>query len=374
MDHHCHPLRRWPFRLSPVELRAAFTEALDPELAERHVVTTVGYQDAIHRIAATVGCESTEAAILAYRNAADPAAYARLLMTRAATGMMVVDTGLASSETLTLPEQAEETGIPQREVIRLETLAESLIQGANDPREWFGAARAALRSAVEGGAVGVKTICAYRASLKLQPVDTDALGVAFSALKLRVEHGQHPHLSGSALCHALLFEAAQECRELDVPLQVHCGFGDPDEDLAESSPLGLRPLFTDPTYRGLRIVLLHCYPYHREAAYLCSVFPDVYMDLSLTIPFAGLEGGRAMREALGLCPTSKLLYASDATRYPEVYCVAATAHREALAEALAELVDRGIMDSQRAAVAGHQVLAENARRVYHLAEEEVSPP
>jgi uncharacterized protein len=374
VDHHCHPLRRWPFQLSPVELRAAFTEALDPELAERHVVTTVGYQDAIHRIASTVGCESTEAAILAYRNAADPAAYARLLMARAGTGLMLVDTGLASSETFTLLEQEDETGIPQREVIRLETLAESLIHGANDPREWFGAVRAALRTAVEGGAVGVKTICAYRASLRLQPVDTDALGVAFSALKLRVETGQHPRLSGSALCHPLLFEAAEECRELDVPLQVHCGFGDPDEDLAESSPLGLRPLLTDPMYRGLRIVLLHCYPYHREAAYLCSVFPGVYMDLSLTIPFAGLEGGRAMREALGLCPTSKLLYASDATRYPEVYFVAATAHREALAEALAELVDRGIMDGQRAAVAGHQVLAENARRVYRLAEEEVSPP
>jgi uncharacterized protein len=374
VDHHCHPLRRWPFQLSPVELRAAFTEALDPELAERHVVTTVGYLDAIHRIASTVGCESTEAAILAYRNAADPAAHARLLMTRAATGMMLVDTGLASSETLRLPEQEDETGIPQREVIRLETLAESRIQGANDPREWFGAVRAALRTAVEGGAVGVKTICAYRASLKLQPVDTDALGVAFSALKLRVETGQHPRLSGNALCHALLFEAAEECRELDVPLQVHCGFGDPDEDLAEGSPLGLRPLYTDPMYRGLRIVLLHCYPYHREAAYLCSVFPGVYMDLSLTIPFAGLEGGRAMREALGLCPTSKLLYASDATKYPEVYFVAATAHREALAEALAELVDRGIMDSQRAAVSGQQVLAENARRVYRLAEEEVSPP
>jgi len=71
------------------------------------------------------------------------------------------------------------------------------------------------------------------------------------------------------------------------------------------------------------------------------VFPDVYMDLSLTIPFAGLEGGRAMREALGLCPISKLLYATDATRYPEVFLVAATAHRDALAEAIAGRQLRG---------------------------------
>jgi uncharacterized protein len=366
IDHHCHPLRRWPFQLSAAELRGAFTEALDAELAERHVLNTVAYHDAIRRIAGELQCEATEAAILAYRNAADPADYARRLLARSATAVMLVDNGFATAESFNLAEEEQAIGITQRHIIRLETVAENLIRYANDPREWFDAVRAALRADVGHGAVGVKTICAYRATLKLQPVDTDALGVAFSALRLRAQHGQHPRLSGSALCHALLFEAAQECRELDVPLQVHCGFGDPDEDLAETSPLGLRPLFTDPTYRGLRIALLHCYPYHRESAYLCSVFPGVYMDLSLTIPFAGLEGGRAMREALGLCPTSKLLYASDASRYPEVFLVAATAHRDALADALGELVDRRIMDVTTAADAGRQVLEENARRVYRL--------
>src|SRR2546428_361962 len=228
---------------------------------------------------------------------------------------MLVDQGFSSAESFTLHEQQRATGIPQREIIRLETLAETLVKTANDPREWFAATRAALRAGIEGGAVGVKSICAYRASLELEPVDTDTLGVAFSALRLRDERGQSVRLVGDSLCHALLFEAAQECQQLDVPLQVHCGFGDPDEDLAQTSPLGLRPLFVDPTYRGLRIALLHCYPYHREAAYLCAVFPGVYMDLSLTIPFAGLEGFRAMRETLGLCPTSKLLYASDAGGY-----------------------------------------------------------
>ena len=366
IDHHCHPLRRWPFQLSALELRGAFTEALDAQLAERHVVNTVAYQNAIRRIANEVQCDATEAAILAYRNAADPADYARRLLARSGTAVMLVDNGFATAESFPLLEQEQAIGITQRQIIRLETVAENLIHYANDPREWFDAVRAALRADVGRGAVGVKTICAYRATLKLQPVDTDALGVAFSALRLRAQHGQHPRLSGNALCHALLFEAAQECRELDVPLQVHCGFGDPDEDLAETSPLGLRPLFADPTYRGLRIALLHCYPYHREAAYLCSVFPDVYMDLSLTIPFAGLEGARAMRETLGLCPTSKLLYASDASRYPEVFLVAATAHREALAEALGELVDRRIMDATTAADTGRQVLAGNAKRVYRL--------
>jgi uncharacterized protein len=366
VDHHCHPLRRWPFQLTAIELRSAFSEAIDPAIADQHVIHTAAYQGALHRIAAELGCDPSESAVLAHRNAADPATYARQLLGRTATEVMLVDQGFASPASFTVEEQQRATGIPQLEIVRLETLAEGLVKTSSDPREWFAAVRAALRAAVERGAFGVKTICAYRASLMLEPVDTDMLGVAFSALKLQAERARPVRLSGNSLCHALLFEAAEECQDLDVPLQVHCGFGDPDEDLADSSPLGLRPLFIDPAYRGLRVALLHCYPYHREAAYLCSVFPGVYMDLSLTIPFAGLDGLRAMREALGLCPTSKLLYASDASRYPEVYLVAATFHREALAEALGELVDRRIMAHSAAVDAGGQVLAGNARRLYRL--------
>src|SRR5712692_8261323 len=366
VDHHCHPLRRWPFQLTELELRSAFTEAIDPAIAEHHVIHSAAYQGALHRIAAELRCDPSESAILGRRNAADPASYARQLLGRTATEMMLVDRGFATGDAFTVGEQQQATGIPQLEVIRLETLAESLVKTASDPREWFANIRAALRADVARGAVGVKTICAYRASLKLEPVDTDALGVAFSNLRSHTERDEPLRMTGNAICHALVFEAAQECQELDVPLQVHCGFGDPDEDLAEASPLGLRPLLIDPNYRGLRIALLHCYPYHREAAYLCSVFPGVYMDLSLTIPFAALEGGRAMHEALGLCPTSKLLYASDATRYPEVYLVAATLHREALADALGELVERRVMSRSAAVEAGRHVLAGNARRLYAL--------
>src|SRR5207248_3040732 len=134
------------------------------------------------------------------------------------------------------------------------------------------------------------------------------------------------------LCHALVFVAAEECVRLGVPLQVHCGLGDLDQDLGESSPLGVRQLLVHERYADLRLALLHCYPFHREAAYLCSVHPGVFMDLSLAIPLASTDGARAMREVLGLCPWSKLLYATDASRLPELYLVASQLYREALAE------------------------------------------
>ena len=366
VDHHCHLLRRWPFTLTPVELRSAFTEAINPAIADEHVIHTVAYQHAIRRIAAALGCEPREEAVLASRNKAEAAAYARDILQRTTTEVMLVDTGFSTPELLNLDQQQAALRIPQREVVRLETLAEKLIGSADDAADWFGQVRAALQISVERGAVGVKTICAYRASLRLRKPTQDELESAFGLLKKQAAIGAAVRLSGDVLCHALLLDAAHACVQLEVPLQVHCGFGDPDEDLALTSPLGVRPLLIDPAYAGLRIVLLHCYPYHREAAYLCSVFPNVFMDLSLTIPFAGLDGFRAMKETLGLCPTSKLLYATDATRYPEVYFVAAQLYREALAEALAELVDRGTMSLSQAEAAGRQVLRENATRLYRL--------
>jgi hypothetical protein len=89
------------------------------------------------------------------------------------------------------------------------------------------------------------------------------------------------------------------------------------------------------------------------------------MDLSLTIPLAA-DGARALQESLGLCPWSKLLYASDASRLPELYFVAGVLHRQALAVAFGELVDEGTLQPAEAVEAGRLVLAGNARRVYRL--------
>src|SRR6202049_1222315 len=221
VDHHCHPLRRWPFQLTAVELRSAFSEAIDPAMADQHVIHTAAYQGALRRVAAELGCDPSEPAVLTHRNAADPGTYARQLLGRPATEVMLVDHGFASTDSFTLDEQQRATGIPQLEIVRLETLAEGLVKTSNDAPEWFVAVRAALRAAVARGAVGVKTICAYRASLKLGRVDSHALGIAFGALKRQTERAQPTRLTGNALCHALLFEAAEECQDLDVPLQVH---------------------------------------------------------------------------------------------------------------------------------------------------------
>src|SRR5207237_4509982 len=130
---------------------------------------------------------------------------------------------------------------------RLGARAEGRSRCVEDVHAWLDGARAAL---VQTPVCAVKTLAAYRASLRLRtPSDAD-LEAGFAALRRQPQ----PRINGDPLCHALLFQAAEECARLGLPLQVHCGLGDPDEDLAEASPLGLRPLFTEPRFEGLKVV------------------------------------------------------------------------------------------------------------------------
>jgi hypothetical protein len=349
VDHHCHPLRRPERGLTGAGLRSVFSESLEPRQIEEHVPHTAVYRDALRRLAAELGCEATEAAVLDARARRDPAVHLGALLLRSGTGTMLLDHGHALAGAMDPEEHRRTVPVAQREVVRLETLAEALVPECSGVGDWLAAVRAGLRRAVDDqGAVAVKTIAAYRAGLWLRPPDRAAVAADYSELRELAGRGL-ARLQGDPLCHALLLDAAEEVRRLGVPLQVHCGLGDADSDLAEASPLGLRPLLGGGRFAGLRVVLLHCYPYHREAAYLCAVHADVHMDLSLAIPW------------------SKLLYATDATSLPEAYLVAAARHREALAAALGELVEAATLDEDEAVEAGRRVLAGNAAALYGLA-------
>jgi predicted TIM-barrel fold metal-dependent hydrolase len=366
VDHHCHPLLHLMTKLTSIDLRRPFTEAIDDTVIREHTHQSMAYRRALRTLAAELGCDPTEEGVLGSRNGADPAEYANRLLKKSKTGVMILDHGYAGGEAMSPADHSATIEIPQLHVVRLETAAEGLVASCESVTEWVDAARSMLRDAVAGGAVGVKTIAAYRASLQLGEPDPSRAAADFKILRARTVAGETVRLEGEPLCHTLLLGAAEECSTLGVPLQVHCGLGDPDEDLALANPLGLRRLYVEQRFANLKVVLLHCYPFHREAAYLSSVFPNVYMDLSLAIHLAGQDGARALEEALGLCPTSKLLYATDASRFAEVYLVAAVLYREALAGALDRLVDSDWLTRAEAVEAGRQVLSGNAKTIYQL--------
>ena len=169
------------------------------------------------------------------------------------------------------------------------------------------------------------------------------------------------------LLDTLVTITLEVCRETSRPLQLHTGFGDPDVNLLQANPLLLRPVLEDPRWAGVSLVALHmAYPYFREAAYLASVWPQVYVDLSLALPFLGAGAILPMVEMLSLAPSSKLLYGSDLRGLPELFAFSADWGRAALADALGWLVEREGMHADDARTVGRQVLADNAIALYRI--------
>jgi uncharacterized protein len=168
-------------------------------------------------------------------------------------------------------------------------------------------------------------------------------------------------LEGVGIREALLAALdANEATGDPLPVQVHTGFGDSDLFLPRASPGYLKPLVE--RFRATSFVLLHCYPFVREAGWLAHVYGNVYFDLSLTIPHVS-RPAVALAEALELAPVSKLLYASDAARTPELYLLAAIWWRDALAAVLPEA-----LPAPAAEEAARMILGENARTVYRLSD------
>jgi uncharacterized protein len=344
VDHHAHGILRDP-PASLDEFRGLFSESPDPRQWP-HVASAITYVRAIEVLAAHLGCEPTEDAVYQRRLSTDPAQYASTMLRATGTELLFVDEGFPSADVGTgWEELGELAGCQSRPVMRIELVAESLSRGATDGGADAPESIAAAVAGARGrGYVALKTILAYRGGL-----DLDALP----------EPSGDDRIEGRPLRDVLL--AALEANESTgdpLPVQIHTGFGDSDLLLPAADPGHLKPVIE--RFSNTTFVLLHCYPFVREAGWLAHVYPNVYFDLSLTIPHVS-QPARALTEALELAPVSKLLYASDASRACELYLLAATWWRDALEQVLPTL-----LAPERAATAARMILRDNALGVYGL--------
>ena len=208
---------------------------------------------------------------------------------------------------------------------------------------------------------------AYRTGLDLREWPREEAELSFREYRRDVEAGS-ARLVHKPLLDTLLHVAFTEAARQEVPVQFHVGYGDADTDLLLGNPLYLRPVLQRPDYRGMPVVLLHeCYPYTRQGGYLAAVYENAYLDLSYGIPLLGYgEMLSFTRQALGVAPSSKLLYSSDGIGVPELHWISALDGRRVLGEALGEMVAQGELSLTEAEAVGEGVLRGNATRLYGL--------
>ena len=282
------------------------------------------YRRAIALLAEHLDCEPAEQAVYERRLASDPAEYAGSLLRATGTAWLLVDDGYPPPGTATSwDELGELAGCEATPIMRIERVVDEVGAAALTDE---------VASARERGFAALKTVAAYRGGLDLDATPPAVRDALYLALEANEATGQ------------------------PLPVQAHCGFGDWDLHLPRSDPGWLKPLIE--RFRETPFVLLHCYPFVREAGWLAHVYGNVWFDLSLTIPHVS-RPAEAVGEALELAPVSKLLYASDAARTPELYLLAATWWRDALAEVLSEA-----LTPAEAEQAGRMILRENALALY----------
>jgi len=368
VDNHCHGILRSQDFEDIVSWRWAFTESADPGMPREHVSTTAFYRRLIRTLSSYFDCEPDEEAVFTVRAGRDITELTGELLRSANVETLLIDTGYPPAEEVLPGDELGKLADCRTEpMLRLEILMERLLSEHSSLQEVREALAAALDDVRGQGYVALKSIAAYRTGLAVREWTEEEAEASLREFRQDSQEGS-ARLAHKPLLDTLLHVAFAEAARQEVPVQFHCGYGDADTDLRLGNPLHLRAVLEKPDYRGMPVVLLHeCYPYTREGGYLAAVYENVYLDLSYGIPLLGYGEMLAFtREALGVAPTSKLMYSSDGIGVPEIHWMSAIDGRRVLGQALEELVAHAEMSISGAEAAGESLLRGNAIHLYRL--------
>jgi predicted TIM-barrel fold metal-dependent hydrolase len=305
---------------------------------------------------------------LARRAELGPREVNRRFLNAAGTDVFCVDTGYAPDRITSPGELAGIAGGRAYEVVRLEGVAEAVAARGVEPDAYADVFRAAALEAVgRPDVVAVKSVAAYRTGFDLDPVRPSDPEVTRAAADWLARGGR---LADPVLVRHLLWTAV----DLGLPLQLHTGFGDSDIRMHRVDPTHLTD-WLHLTAGTIPVLLLHCWPYQRQAAYLAAVFEQVYLDVGLTLHHVGPARSRAiLAEALEITPFRKLLYSSDAYGVAEFHLLGALSFRQGLAALLQERVDADELSLPDALRVAAWTSGDNARRLYGLPAPAPVPP
>ncbi|MGD9538931.1 MAG: amidohydrolase family protein [Alphaproteobacteria bacterium] len=306
---------------------------------------------------------------LARRSELGPEEVNRRMLRAAGFEMLLVDSGNRPAELCSVAALGALAGVPSREVVRMESVAEKVARAGVEAANYAAAFEAALIEAAHDQVVGLKSVVAYRATLAIDYAPPSSAEVTAAAGRWLKQVGQsgRARITDAVLERHLLWVGADLARQRGYPVQFHIGIGDPDIELNKVDPSLLTPFIKQAEPWGFPITLLHCYPFHREAGLMAENFPAVYFDVGFVLNWSGPSYQRIMDEALELAPFTKQLYSSDAFGLSELYYLGATRFRASLGRALDRWVSEDECPADEAARIMQLVGRDNARRIYPLA-------
>lgn len=376
-DAHTHPYRNEDLLAkgsAGFDTRATFlgesfqsSSRLDPSLwsfVDELTDSTVLGIALVRWLARHLGCEPTREAVVAAREAAlrtDPVAYTKGLLDAAGVVAVLSDEGYPQPP-IPATEFATSIGVPVHRVSRLEPWILQYRDGTFDDLV-SGVQAEANEAASDPNCVAFKSIVAYRTGLDVGDPSPSEASEAF--VRWEKDEWRESRAHSKPVRDFLIRRTLAVAKDTGRPFHFHCGGGDPDIDLAHATPQSLFPLLVD--VQDQPVLLVHSgYPWIREAAYIASVLPNVYLELSELIPWGWGQVEWALEMLVGTVPAAKLLYGSDEAGEPEGFWVSALLARPALERALGRFVERDYISAEQAIRLGSLVLGGSCRKLHGI--------
>jgi predicted TIM-barrel fold metal-dependent hydrolase len=361
VDHHCHGLIRQAVTRNTFETIATESDWPDPAHSAFDSQLGLAFR---HHCAPVLGLPANCDGETYWKRRVELGdnEVNRRLLTDTGISTYVVDTGFRSDVIIDPSELATITGARGVEIVRLESLLESIAAGATADG-LIDAFDHALAEA-DRTAHGYKSVIAYRYGLHFDPdVPTRAEVVAAAGQWLSsIEQGAPTRVSDPILLRHILYRAV----EMAKPIQFHVGFGDSDIVLHQVDPSQMTEFIRRTRTSGASIMLLHNYPFVREAGFLAHVYPHVYLDTGVILNFTGWRSGAIVRESFELTPFHKMMFSTDAFGLSELYYTGAVLWRREVGRLFGEWLRDGLISE----VDAHRYITwaarENAERVYKL--------
>ncbi|XP_060176962.1 protein fluG-like isoform X1 [Lycium barbarum] len=254
-------------------------------------------------------------------------------------------------------------------ILRVERVAEKILEKGSNGTWTLGSFMEIFTDELKSVADKVfafKSIVAYRSGLAINTEVTEK--EAEEGLSDVLCAGRPIRISNKSFIDYIFMHALKVAQCYDLPMQIHTGFGDKDLDLRLANPLHLRNLLEDKRFMKSRLVLLHAsYPFSKEASYLASVYPQVYLDFGLAIPKLSFHGMMSsVKELLELAPMNKVMFSTDGIAFAETFYLGAKKGREVVFSVLRDACVDGDLSIPEAVTAAKDLFAENAKQFYKL--------
>ncbi len=185
----------------------------------------------------------------------------------------------------------------RKDSARRDALAAQIGIDPVDLNSWRQFVHALFNRATRAGCIGIKQLQAYSRSLDFgEEPDWDVTwrGSLTSSEVVRFQN-------------AVMHICCEEAQQRQWPHQVHVG----THNLAQSSPLPLSQLAA--RYPGMKLILLHCWPFLNESGHLAKHYPNIYLDTCWMPVLNPAFLDQALTTWLGYVPTHKFMLSHDCT-------------------------------------------------------------